>query len=385
MPQYMTNYDLLPLCARTKSDPILDHQLARQANNLTDWKEVPAQAEANGLGPLLYVHLKTAGATYPADTRREVQGLYLRHRHANQVRTHVLREILTAFQAAGIQIFVLKGMALAHLIYSKPGLRPMRDIDLLVKESQMIAAQQTLADLGFDAPLPDAGLLDKHLAPATRHSDGLTITVELHHNLFESFQMVSMTIDDFTSSPLEFQLDNISAQTLGCEDMLWHLCQHVAYHASIWEPIRLIWVADIVGFAEQFVEETNWDRVARQYPLVLNMLSLFHFISPLSARLQQRAGIKIGRSPQGIGQEFEGWPRISWSRGREKGIRQMLFDTFCPSEWWLRLHYGLGSTQSLFWYRWFKHPFYILGPFYLAEKIKLFWFQKLRPRLSANM
>jgi hypothetical protein len=342
---------------------------------------VPTQAEANGLGPLLYVHLKRVGAAHPPHIRRELQGLYLRHRHANQVRTQVMAEILAAFQTANIQVFVLKGMALAHLVYPKPGLRPMRDIDLLVKESQMVQAQHGLADLGFHAPLPDESLQDKHLAPATRQADGLTVTVELHHNLFELFQMNSMTVDDLTSAPLVFQLDDTPAETLGCEDMLWHLCQHVAYHASIWEPIRLIWVTDIVDFAERFVDKTDWDRVARHYPLVLNMLSLFHFVTPLSARLRERAAIKIGKSPQGVGREFEGWPRIPWTHQRDKGFRRLVYNTFVPSEWWLRLHYGLNSTQSLFWYRWFKHPLYILGPFYLAEKLKLYWFQKLRPRL----
>lgn len=380
----MTIHGLLAQCARTNSDSILDQQLVQQAKNLTEWKEVPAQAEANGLGPLLYVRLKTAGVDYPAHARRELQGLYLRHRHANQVRTQVAAEILTAFRAVNIQVLVLKGMALAHLIYPEPGLRPMRDVDLLVKESQMVQAQQVLADLGFDAPLPDDVLLDKHLPPATRQIDGLMVTVELHHNLFEPFQMVSMTFEDLTSTLLAFQLDGAPANTLGCEDMLWHLCQHVAYHASIWEPIRLIWVADIVGFAEQFVDETDWDRVTRHYPLVLKMLSLFHFVTPLSERLQQQAVIEIGQPPQGVGQEFEGWPRVPWARRQEKGLRRMLHDTFLPSEWWLRLHYGLNSAQPLFWYRWFRHPLYILGPFYLVEKLKLFWFQKLRPRLSAK-
>jgi len=262
----MTIYGLLTLSARTHVDPILDQQLVQQANNLTEWKEVPAQAEANGLGPLLYLHLKTVDVAYPAHTRRELQGLYLRHRHANQVRTRVMVEILTAFQTANIQVLVLKGMALAHLVYPEPGLRPMRDIDLLVKESQMVRAQQVLADLGFHVPVPDDTVRDKHLPPVTRQNDGLTITVELHHNLFEPFQMVSLTFADLTSASLAFQLGDISVETLGCEDMLWHLCQHVAYHASIWEPIRLIWVADIVGFAEQFVDETDWNRVARQYP-----------------------------------------------------------------------------------------------------------------------
>jgi hypothetical protein len=163
--------------------------------------------------------------------------------------------------------------------------------------------------------------------------------------------------------------------------MLWHLCQHVAYHASIWEPIRLIWVADLVGFSEQFVAEIDWERVARQYPLVLKMLSLFHFMTPLTDTLRRQAAIKIGQSPQGIGREFEGWPRKPLAEQRRKGVCRAIADTFSPSEWWLRLHYGLDSAQPLFWYRWFRHPFYILGPFYLAEKVRLGWYQKLRPRL----
>ena len=192
-----------------------------------------------------------------------------------------------------------------------------------------------------------------------------------------------MTLEQLTGPPLPFALTGVTAYTLGYEDMLWHLCQHVAYHASIWEPIRLVWVADLVGFAETFVTETDWERVARQYRPVLKMLSLFHYVNALSDTLQQQASIKIGRRPQGLGQEFEGWPRRrSRAQLRRKGYKRVLQDTFFPSEWWLRLHYGLDSAQPLFWYRWFRHPLYILGPGYLAEKLRLWWHLRFRPRLS---
>jgi hypothetical protein len=36
-------------------------------------------------------------------------------------------------------------------------------------------------------------------------------------------------------------------------------------------------------------------------------------------------------------------------------------DTLFPSEWWLRLRYGLGSVRPLLWHRWVLHPLYILG------------------------
>ena len=46
------------------------------------------------------------------------------------------------------------------------------------------------------------------------------------------------------------------ARTLGHDDMLWHLCRHMV---GLKHPFRLVWVADIVGYAEAFVEELNWD------------------------------------------------------------------------------------------------------------------------------
>jgi len=367
--------ELLTLSARVESEPGFHHVLTQETNNFTQWAEVPAQAETQGLGPLLYWHLKAAGISPPLAIKRELQSLYLRHRHANQVRSRALVEILTAFEAEGIPARVLKGAALAWLIYPEPGLRAMRDLDILVPTAQARQAQQLLQELDFSAPLPGSTepLPDKHLALASRRDEGLQVSIELHHNLFHAFDPASMTMTDLTGPPLEFEVNGVTAYALGPEDMLWHLSQHIAYHASIWEPIRLVWVADLVGFANRFAAQTDWAKVARLYPLALNMLSLFHFVSPLSAELQRLAPLKIGPEPQGVGLEFEGWPRFSWRRLRGDGQAwsEIGRRTFAPSAWWLRLHYGLNSHQSLAWYRRFRHPLYILGPFYLAEKIRL--------------
>jgi len=367
---------LLTLCAGVNLTPAQLTQLAAHAGQFTDWPALPAAAEAQGLGPLVYHHLKAAGVDWPASAKRDLQSLYVRHRHANAVKMAALAEILAAFEAAGIEALALKGAALAALIYPEPGLRPMRDLDVLVPPAQARHAQTVLGQLGFTAPVPPPGarLPDKHLEAATRRQEGLTVTVEVHHNLFHAFQPDSFTLADCTGPPLSFDLNGVTAPALGYEDMLWHLCRHIAYHASIWEPIRLIWVADLVGFAEQFVDKIDWQRLARQYPPVLNMLSLFHFVTPLPERLQQAAGVRPDPTPQGIGLEFEGWPRRRLAQLRGQNWRQIARATFWPSEWWLRLHYGLDSAQPLFWYRWLRHPLYILGPFYVLEKLKLWWY-----------
>lgn len=332
--------------------------IIQHAVQFSDCPTLPTAAEEHGLAPLLYVHLQQAGVEIPPAVRRDLLALTLRHRHANQVRGRVLAEILAAYEVAGIEVRVLKGMALAHLIYPEPGLRPMRDIDLLVKPAEARRAQAILAELGFNAPLAKGNdLPDKHLSAAKRQTDGLSISVEVHHNLFNVYTPVApMGLADLTSPPLQFSLNGQTVYTLGPPEMLWHLGQHFIYHLNVAEPMRFIWIADLVGFAEQYAADIDWARVARHQPAILKILSLLHFAVPLSDELRQRAGIGIGPVPGGVGCDFAGWPRAPLAQQRAKGYRRLLADTFLPGEWWLRLNYGLGSTGALFWTRWVRHP-----------------------------
>jgi hypothetical protein len=382
-------YRLLALCARAECDATHYDQLARQAAQLIGWEKVPALAEAHGMAPLLYTHLKAARAQLPLAVRRELQGLYLRHRHANQVRTRVLREVLTAYDDAGIRALVLKGAALAHLVYPEPGLRPMSDLDILVSPSDLWRAQRLLADLGFDAPLlPGHTLPPRHMPAATLPTEGLVVQVEIHHQLLSSYfddaisyvrtliqparriphqaQTTSLTV-----APHPFALGDLTAYTLSHEDTLQHLCRHLASHVNVWDFCRLIWVADVVILAERFVSDVDWEQVRRQCPAVLDMLSLFHFMTPLSDKLLSQANVKIGRAPAGIGVEYQGWPGSQTEHRR--GWRRVLRDTLFPSEWWLRLRYKLGSACPLFGYRWIRHPLYILGHVVRAILERLGW------------
>lgn len=353
---------VLLLSARITGDPAYYQQLALAAQEVTGWPEMLALAESHGLGPLLYTHLRAAGAPLPPEVKQALQGLYLRHRRANQLRANALAEIVAAYQAAGIQALVLKGAALAQLLYPEPGLRPMGDLDLLVSKSNLYQAQRVLAGLGFHTHLADPDHLpDKHLLAATRQSEEFPVSVEIHYHLFARGHGPATPLEDLKRPPTPFSLPGQTAYTLGYEDMLWHLCHHLAYHTNVWKPVRLIWVADIVGLAEKFAAEIDWAYVAKACPLVLRTLSLLHFVAPLSPALLQQARLKPGPPPAGVGLDFQGWPRSAIAQQRAKGYRGILRDSFAPPEWWLRLHYGLGSASPLFWYRWVRHPLHILS------------------------
>ena len=369
-------------CARATCDSNQHVQLGREAARVKDWGTVVGQAAAHGMGPLLYTHLKAAQVQLPQTVHRGLQGLYARHRAANRIRTRLLCDVLDALESVGIRVLVLKGAALAHLVYPEPGLRPMSDIDLLVPRPDVRQAQGVLIRLGFDAhPRHGSLLRHRHLSPATLQVEGLLVQVELHHRLFSDYFDSAMAylrsrlpriwtegenfdaarIEGLMASPQPFDLEGTAAYTLRHEDMLWHLCQHLCSHVNVWDYGRLIWVADIVSYAERFAEEIDWKHIQQRYPGVLNTLSVLHFMTPLSDDLFNRAPIEVSRAPEGIGIGYRGWPRVRATDWRERGYTQVLHDTLLPSEWWLRLRYQLGARRSIFWYRWMRHPIHILG------------------------
>jgi hypothetical protein len=294
----------------------------------------------------------------------------------NRVRMRVLGDVLRAFEAAGIRALVLKGAALAHLVYPEPGLRPMRDMDVLVVPSDARRAQRVLAALGFHAPLPTGDMLpDKHMAAASLQTEGFLISLEVHYKLFDKDYPPAVTMEDLTRPPVPFSLGDAwgTAYAPGYEDMLWHMCQHMILSGGLFGANRLIWVADIVSFAEHFVNEIDWPSIRAAatggrasgygvwYPVIPRTLSLLHFLTPLSETLLSSASIALGPAPQRIGESFHGWPRSPLAMQWQKGIWGILRDTFWPSEWWMRLYYGVGSARPLFWHRWVRHPLHILG------------------------
>jgi hypothetical protein len=361
-------YPILALCARAQGHPTQYQRLRQQAANLTDWSNLPAQTETHGLTPLLYTHLHAAEISIPAPIKEQLQARAIQHSHANRVRAKTLAEVLAAFQTARIDALVLKGAALAHLVYPQPGLRSMRDVDLLVSRSQARQAQSLLAELGFNAPLPGHSLPAKHLPNAQREVEGLPVSIELHHNLYADGDS-GTELEALYSAAVPFNVEHVTAYTLGYEDMLAHIYQHLRINLLL-DSLRLIWIADLVSLAERFANEIDWPRVN---PRLRHALAVCHWLTPLSEELLKTAPFNPGRPPQGIGtsvgMEFQGWPRYALAAQRHKGYVGILRDSFFPAEWWLRFYYGLPAGLStkfridpVFWWgRLARHPLHILG------------------------
>jgi hypothetical protein len=375
-PEHRQAEVILGLCARAVGNPDQYCRLVVETDSFTGWRWLPGKAELHGLGPLLYLHLKATDSLAPIDAWREIKGLYLRHRRANQLRGAALKEILQAFEAASIPSLALKGIALAYLVYPEPGLRPMRDIDLLVPESELEKGAQTLARLGYRTDDQQARILPKkhhHIAALGRESEGMTINVELHHRLYPDVRYYpSYSFLELSERAVHFQLDGLAVSTLGYVDLLEHIYRHALGPPLLASNLRDIWVADLVSLVEKFADSIDWERLKIQSLSTYNILPLLHFLTPWPEDALNRMPFEIPVEPKGVGQDYTGWPRRRLAGRRRESVQAILKDTFAPPEWWLRLFYGVGDRRSWLWNRWVRHPLHVLQWVGHYAKVDLF-------------
>lgn len=352
-------YRLLALCARAEGHPIFYEQLARQVEDFTDWQELPAQAELHGMAPLLWYHIHNAGIDIPQETARIIRGLYLRHHMLNQAHTRVLIETNTLFMQAGIQALLLKGLALAYQYYPEPALRPVSDIDLLLKQSDVLPAMDLLAGAGFrvDSPRMPLELIPKELTADSPLRAGIRVHVELHSYDPAGRSTIDFSPDNefkgFDAPPHALVIDDSTVYVPASMDILCYLSRHLTRHlfaATAAKPLPLKWSADIISIVERSTESIDWAYLKQFHPDILKRLEVFYSLTPMPESLAKIIPIRQIPPPDGLNQYPTGWPGQAFSQWRRVGFSRLLRQTFAqPPNWWLRLYYGIGE-RSVLWY-----------------------------------
>ena len=218
---------------------LLSERLAQPCPAVSDahWEQIVTLARQQRVLPYLESALHKAGLALPPAqaiapaTRRKWQMRALALQ-AEAMRVHVL------LQDAGIEHLFLKGIVLAAQAYPSPTLRPMRDLDLLVRPSDLARARAILAQAGGElhsmahkpAHAPTEGA--KHATPVW--SPRQVVSVELHGHLAEPFPGLNLTaFAQFELTIWERATSvQIGGQTLPClapEDMCLHLVMHGLY------------------------------------------------------------------------------------------------------------------------------------------------------------
>jgi hypothetical protein len=160
-----------------------------------------------------------------------------------------------AFGRAGVPALFLKGIHLAVAAYPQPGLRPMRDVDVLVPAGRAADALEALESIGAvrDAKIEgnsDAWRDSMHHLPAMVMPGG-RVRVELHTSLSPDTVITCGGLDrvpqwdDLWSRAITVDCAGRRIHVLSLEDLLMHLVVHAVHHHRL--AIGPLALAD-VGF-----------------------------------------------------------------------------------------------------------------------------------------
>jgi hypothetical protein len=344
-------YRLLALCAHAESDPEMDVQLIQAVQAFTAWEQLPAQAELHGMSPLLRHHIQRLDLPLPAEIKRTLDGLYLRGRTFHQAQVQVLLEITSLLEQNHIRALVLKGLALANQYYPDPILRPASDIDLLLKKEDVLPALRLLERNSYKIPvLTDTDLHSEWIVESLQN--GFVVRIELHH-------LSDAEFTGFDSMPHQLQISGNVIYVPHAMDHLDYLIRHLVRHlfaATSAKPVPLKWIADILSVVERHAHEIDWKKQAA----LSNRLEAMYSLTPLPERLLNVIPVKRISIPDGVNQYPQGWPQHKLAEWRRVGLWDYLRKTFSPpSDWWLRLQYGI-DQESVFWHGRVVYPLQIL-------------------------
>ena len=260
---FQREFLLVAACCRW---PLTDEVLGSirdAATGTLDWPTFMRIVSRQRVAGLVHNALSSAGVDVPPATGRRL---------AAEAR-HIARQSLAfaaetaslqrGFDASGIPVIVLKGVALAQRAYGSLALKQGRDIDLLVVSGNALQALRLLERQGYELVSPSRQLDDaqrRALVHYGREAElaktGGNLRVELHWRPVDN-SMLLRDIDACSATQDVALTNGDRIRTLATDDQFAYLCVHGASHS--WA--RLKWLADL----NALLAAENDDRIAQLY------------------------------------------------------------------------------------------------------------------------
>jgi hypothetical protein len=260
---------LILACVRRDLDAERIRDLVKRG---PDWHMILRGVERWSLAPLVYTSLRQADATgqVPDPVAERLRHLYRRQTIHWFDQREVLRETLQRFSEACVPAIVLKGAALATLVYPSPALRPTRKVDLLVRKHDAGRVEALLKSMR-DAPAP-AGSGSKGWAGKTSRSRARTFLVHVCTHILtlprpaDRLPAAHIPIENFWERARPAQIESMATLVFSPEDLLFHIALDLAFAGRFVGHARTL--CDIGQTCGQYGDAIDWSQLiaeARAY------------------------------------------------------------------------------------------------------------------------
>jgi hypothetical protein len=232
-----------------------------------DWTQIASLARHNDLGPLVYRSMQRIQQPLgPAALAafKTFESACCANAMRNAILYRELKTVLEALQKREKAVIVLKGAALAEMVYVNRAFRPMSDVDLLVRKRDLTEVEEVLSALGYvldrQQQQMKAWYLTHHYHLVFRKSTtGLfNFSCEIHWLLERPNPAFEIDIEGIWERAIPATIAEADVLALSPEDNLLHLCLHTCKHKLI-GGFRAF--CDISETIRRFGPQMDWEQV----------------------------------------------------------------------------------------------------------------------------
>ncbi len=260
---------------------------------------------------LLHQNLRAHGIEDPLMNR--LRGIARYAWFSNRTLISATQPLLAEFDRAGVQLAFLKGMALVASVPGQLALRPMTDVDVLVRPTQAAAAIDILIKMGWRAFYGTSDFIKQEVLERSESygfEKGPHLYLDLHWNMLKLSRWPGAD-DALWSRTAAGQIGEVPCSTPCLEDQLLNAC----VHGAPWDPDgSLRWAADCVIILRETGVGFNWDYLvdqARDRRVVAPVRYCVKYLHekldvPVPAAIRSRLGAERVRIVERIDYKFRG-------------------------------------------------------------------------------
>ncbi len=279
-------------CSNLNNEESKKNQVENLLKSSLNWDYIFKKLKKNGLSFLIYYHLNRLkfNGYIPSSILEQMERGYYANCARNAVICEEVKKVLKAFNEENIKAIVLKGVFLAENIYKNIALRPMADVDILVKEEDVLRANEVLNSLDYPSALNYKNFFKRPPVSSIntliyRSRSNSHFFIHLHWHLINStrpldFLVRKIDMGKIFSSAQATKIDGVDTLTLSPNHLLIYLSHHNLRHSFD----KLILLSDILAILRYYKGRINWDLViedAERFNLSLVLYYVLCFVSKM--------------------------------------------------------------------------------------------------------
>jgi len=246
---------LLDCLSRKSPDEV---QMSLEQMNTAKWQQLLEQSQQYGVTPLLYSILEplSPNINIPPQITEKLRNIYLQSAGRNTILYNQLGKLLIVFRKNNKPVILLKGAYLAEKAYGNIALRPMQDIDLLIRKQDIPEVCKILNESDYSPLKPihtEFDISQHHHIP--QFVGPGKIPIEIHWNISSPLGPFKIDPEELWQRAVTEETKDGTVLVLCAEDLLLHIIIHLSFHNNF--EASLLSLYDIKVVLEKFGEKIN--------------------------------------------------------------------------------------------------------------------------------